>query len=244
VGDRKTEGGASALAAAYVRAESDANHAARVAALDALAKFPAAESRETLTKALNDREWAVRLAAARLLKQAGAAEAAPERPAPLRQDAAFFESDRLLHPAYTPHAYIQTRAGLIHLELNVVDAPFTTMAFVELARSGFFDGLKVHRLIPNFVIQAGDPRGDGEGGPGYAIRDELNTLPFVRGTLGMALDGRDTGGSQFFIALSPQPHLDGQYTVFGRVIEGWDVLDRVSLGDVIDRVLIRDGNEK
>ncbi|HXT71354.1 MAG TPA: HEAT repeat domain-containing protein [Vicinamibacterales bacterium] len=244
IGERRPEGGAAALAAAYVRGESDANHGARVAALDALAKYPAAESREPLTRALGDREWAVRLAAARLLRQGGVAEAAPVRPAPIRQDAAFFESDRLLRPAYTPHAYIQTRGGTIHLELNMVDAPFTTLAFIELARSGFFDGLKVHRLIPNFVIQAGDPRGDGEGGPGYAIRDELNTLPFVRGTLGMALDGRDTGGSQFFIALSPQPHLDGQYTVFGRVIEGWDLLDRVGLGDVIDRVLIRDGNER
>ncbi len=244
IGERRPEGGAAALAAAYSRGDSDSNHAARVAALEAAAKYPAAESRELLTGALGDREWAVRLAAARLLRQAGVTDAAPIRPAPIRQDAAFFESDRLLRPAYTPHAYIQTRAGLIHLELNVVDAPFTTMAFIELARSGFFDGLKVHRLIPNFVIQAGDPRGDGEGGPGYAIRDELNPIPFVRGTLGMALDGRDTGGSQFFIALSPQPHLDGQYTVFGRVIEGWDVLDRLSLGDVIDRVIIRDGNEK
>ena len=88
--------------------------------------------------------------------------------------------------------------------------------------------------MPNFVIQAGDPRGDGEGGPGYTIRDELSPLPFVRGTVGMALAGRDTGGSQFFITLSPQPHLDGQYTVFGRVVNGLDLLDRMSLWDVID----------
>jgi len=234
-------GGAAALAAAYTRGESDANHAARVAALDASLKFPLAEARPTLMKALEDREWAVRLAAARFLKQAGVADAAPARPAPVRQDAGFFESERLLHPAYTPHVYIQTRAGRIHLELNMIDAPFTSLAFVELARSGFFNGLKVHRLIPNFVIQAGDPRGDGEGGPGYAIRDELSPLPFVRGSLGMALDGRDTGGSQFFITLSPQPHLDGQYTVFGRVIDGWDVLDRVAAGDVIESVIVRDG---
>jgi cyclophilin family peptidyl-prolyl cis-trans isomerase len=243
VGERLPQGGGAALAAAYLRGDSDANHSARVAALEALAKYPPAESQETMVKALGDREWAVRLAAARLLRAAGARDAAPARPAPIRQDAAFFESNRLLRPAYTPHAYIQTRLGTIQLELNVIDAPLTTLAFIELARSGFFDGLKIHRLIPNFVLQAGDPRGDGEGGPGYAIRDELNMLPFVRGTVGMALDGRDTGGSQFFITLSPQPHLDGLYTVFGRVIAGWDVLDRVSLGDVIDHVLIRDGSE-
>ncbi len=243
IGERRPEGGAAALAAAYARGESDANHAARVAALQALAKYPAVDAHPPLTRALSDREWAVRLAAARLLRQGGVSGADAVRPAPVRQDAAFFESERLLRPAYTPHAYIETRAGTIHLELNMVDAPFTTLAFIELARAGFFDGLRVHRLIPNFVIQAGDPRGDGQGGPGYAIRDELNTLPFVRGTLGIALDGRDTGGSQFFITLSPQPHLDAQYTVFGRVIGGWDVLDRVSLGDVIDRVVIRDGTE-
>ena len=73
------------------------------------------------------------------------------------------------------------------------------MSFVELARAGFFNGVRVHRLVPNFVIQAGDPRGDGEGGPGYTIRDEFNPLPYVRGTVGMALAGKDTGGSQFFI---------------------------------------------
>ena len=96
----------------------------------------------------------------------------------------------------------------------------------------------MHRLIPNFVIQAGDPRGDGEGGPGYTIRDELGTLPFVRGTVGMALGGPETGGSQFFITLSPQPHLDGRYTVFGRVVRGLgSARSGVDLGDVIDRVL-------
>ena len=102
-------------------------------------------------------------------------------------------------------------------------------------------GCRVHRLIPNFVIQAGDPRGDGEGGPGYSIRDERSPAPFLRGTLGMALDGPDTGGSQFFITLSPQPHLDGQFTVFGAVIGGWEVLDEVSRWDVIVRIQILDG---
>ena len=82
--------------------------------------------------------------------------------------------------------------------------------------------MRVHRVVPNFVVQAGDPRGDGEGGPGYTMRDELSPLPYVRGTVGMALDWRDTGGSQFFITLSPQPHLDAKYTVFGRVVNGMD----------------------
>jgi cyclophilin family peptidyl-prolyl cis-trans isomerase len=88
------------------------------------------------------------------------------------------------------------------------------------------------------VVQDGDPRGDGEGGPGYTIRDELNERPYLRGTVGMALDWKDTGGSQFFITHAPQPHLDGGYTVFGRVTEGQEVIDRLARGDRIVSVTI------
>jgi cyclophilin family peptidyl-prolyl cis-trans isomerase len=88
-------------------------------------------------------------------------------------------------------------------------------------------------VVPNFVIQDGDPRGDGSGGPGYAIRDEINPLRYLRGTLGMALSGPDTGGSQYFITHSPQPHLDGGYTVFGRVTADMDAVDRVTQEDPI-----------
>ena len=95
--------------------------------------------------------------------------------------------------------------------------------------------------MPNFVVQDGDPRGDGEGGPGYTIRDELNERPFVRGTVGMALSWQDTGGSQFFITHSPQPHLDARYTAFGHVVNGMDVVDRIQQGDVIQRVRVWDG---
>jgi cyclophilin family peptidyl-prolyl cis-trans isomerase len=91
------------------------------------------------------------------------------------------------------------------------------------------------------VIQDGDPRGDGGGGPGYTIRDELNERPYLRGAVGMALDGPDTGGSQFFITHSPQPHLDAKYTVFGRVVKGMDVVDRIQQLDVIQRVRVWDG---
>jgi cyclophilin family peptidyl-prolyl cis-trans isomerase len=113
--------------------------------------------------------------------------------------------------------------------------------FVALARRGFFNGIAIHRVVPDFVVQDGDPRGDGEGGPGYTIRDEINMRPYLRGTLGMALDWEDTGGSQFFITHSPQPHLDGRYTVFGHVVEGMDVVDRMVQGDVVRRVRIWDG---
>ena len=95
--------------------------------------------------------------------------------------------------------------------------------------------------MPDFVVQGGDPRGDGEGGPGYTIRDEINQRPYMRGTVGMALDWADTGGSQFFITHSPQPHLDGRYTVFGRVVAGMDVVDRLTQWDMIRSVRVWDG---
>ena len=111
--------------------------------------------------------------------------------------------------------------------------------YVSLARRGYFNGQHFHRVVPNFVVQGGDPRGDGSGGPGYAIRDELNRRRYVRGTLGMALSGPNTGGSQFFITHAPQPHLDGGYTVFGALLRGEDVLDRIVQGDRIVVVTIR-----
>ena len=129
-----------------------------------------------------------------------------------------------------------TRRGVIHLELYADEAPGTVRSFVALARRRFFDGLTFHRVVPNFVIQGGDPRGDGSGGPGYNIRCEINRHPYLPGAVGMALSGKDTGGSQFFITNSRQPHLDGRYTVFGRVLRGQEIVDSVLEGDEIVRV--------
>ena len=112
---------------------------------------------------------------------------------------------------------------------------------MTLARKGFYDGLTFHRVVPDFVVQSGDPRGDGQGGPGYTIRDEINERPYLRGTVGMALDWAGTGGSQFFITYLPQPHLDARYTAFGRVVAGMEVVDRIEQWDVIRRVRIWDG---
>jgi len=241
MGDARPPGGAEKLVAAYARGASDATYSARVAALESLAKYGGDVARMTLRRALADPEWPVRTRAAALLASLGETDVMSITPAPIRQAPEFFESDRLLHPKYSPLAIIETARGTIEIELDVVSAPLSTASFVELARAGFFTGLKIHRLVPNFVAQAGDPRGDGEGGPGYTIRDELSPTPYVRGTVGMALDFKDTGGSQFFITLSPQPHLDGKYTVFGRVVKGLDVLDQLSQWDVIERVRIWDG---
>jgi cyclophilin family peptidyl-prolyl cis-trans isomerase len=139
------------------------------------------------------------------------------------------------------HIYIDTDKGTIQIELDVLDAPLTVRTFTDLARSGYFGGVAIHRVVPNFVVQDGDPRGDGEGGPGYTIRDELNQRPYLRGTVGMALDWADTGGSQFFITHSPQPHLDARYTVFGRVLSGMDVVDKLAQGDLIRGIRVWNG---
>ncbi len=132
---------------------------------------------------------------------------------------------------------IRTVRGVIRVELACPQAPLTCLNFLQLAGQGFFNGLTFHRVVPDFVVQAGDPRGDGAGGPGYDIRDEINPLRYERGTVGMALSGPDTGGSQFFIALAPQPHLDGGYTVFGRVTAGDEVLDQIQADDRIEQVV-------
>lgn len=123
--------------------------------------------------------------------------------------------------------------GTVELELFGPEAPLTVANFLRLVNRRYFDGMRFHRVVPNFVVQTGDPRGDGSGGPGGAIRDEINRRRYQQFIVGMALSGPDTGGSQWFITLSPQPHLDGTYTVFGRVNSGEPVLLRVTQGDLI-----------
>ncbi len=136
-------------------------------------------------------------------------------------------------------AFIKTNRGNIEIILYPQDAPLTVLNFVRLAKKGFFDRLAFHRVVPNFVIQGGDPRGDSWGSPGYAIRSEFNKRPFIRGSVGMASAGKDTEGCQFFITHSEQPHLDGRYTVFGQVVSNTDVVDAIEEGDVIELVTIR-----
>jgi cyclophilin family peptidyl-prolyl cis-trans isomerase len=135
-------------------------------------------------------------------------------------------------------ATIATTRGTIRVRFFGADAPLTVANFVQLARRRYYDGSLFHRVVPNFVAQDGDPRGDGSGGPGYAIRDELNRRWYDRGAVGMALSGPDTGGSQYFLTHSPQPHLDGHYTVFGHVVAGLDVLDAIVQGDRIVTITV------
>ncbi|MGQ0814189.1 MAG: peptidylprolyl isomerase [Gemmatimonadota bacterium] len=137
-----------------------------------------------------------------------------------------------------PRARITTAGGSFDIELLSADAPLTVDNFVTLVRQAYFNNGSWHRVVPNFVLQDGDPTGTGSGGPGYSIRDEINRVRYLRGIMGMALSGPDTGGSQWFITHSPQPHLDGGYTVFGRVISGMEVADRVIQDDPITSIEI------
>jgi cyclophilin family peptidyl-prolyl cis-trans isomerase len=242
IAEVKPPGGVEALREAYKIALPDVTYDARTAALDALAQYGGAEAIETLKQAVTDREWAVRVRAAERLDKldSGGDHRTRMRPAPGPAPAPY-DDKTLIAPDYSPHVFIETAKGTIEFELAVLDAPQTSRNFVALARKGYFNGLAIHRVVPNYVVQDGDARGDGSGGPGYTIRDELNERPFLRGTVGMALSWKDTGGSQFFITHSPQPHLDAKYTAFGHVVNGMEVVDRIQQGDVIQRIRVWDG---
>jgi len=231
---------------------------AQLAMLDAMAKINKAASLDTIYLALDAPDYLVRKKALELISDAdlnakfpGAANVARDARARhkdnvlpydpkngtklgqvLNNDADYLRALSRKNGALK--ATVTTEKGVFTIDLLPEDAPLTVDNFVKLARSNYFNGLEVHRVVPNFVMQDGDPRGDGNGGPGWSIRCEVNMIPYERGTLGMALSGKDTGGSQWFVTHSPQPHLDGGYTVFGRVNEtGMKVVDKIVRGDKI-----------
>lgn len=223
----------------YHRSLSDRDIDARLAfwafADSATRRGPLPDSVEARLRALpRPLDPLERMAAARLTRFSGWRDSlGTARPLVWYEDRARESADS------PPLLRITTDYGTLELELFAADAPLTVYNIVSLAGRRYFDGQSFHRVVPNFVVQMGDPRGDGSGGPGYAIRDEINPQRYGRGTLGMALSGPNTGGSQFFVTHSPQPHLDGGYTVFGQVLSGWDVLDRIAQGDRIVRVTVR-----
>ncbi len=242
-------GAAAPLLAAWRRGLGDGagELEARIAAVGALAAQKDDRAKAGLAEvAKADPVRAVRARAALALRELGAEAPDPgpeavERPALDYREAMAPFDPRPGVPLYTPRAFVRTRHGTIEIHLDVVEAPLTTASFVDLARRGFYDGLVFHRVEPGFVVQGGCPRGDGNGGPGYALRCEITRRPYGRGAVGMALSGKDTGGSQFFITLSPQPHLDGGFTLFGQVVAGMDAVDRIRPGDVIEQVEVWTG---
>jgi cyclophilin family peptidyl-prolyl cis-trans isomerase/HEAT repeat protein len=230
------------LVQAYGGAKGDSTYVARAAILAALNRLDPNAARPVLQEALTDADWALRVRAATLLREQGVTDTDDAiRPAAGGRQIDDPAWQAIVAPPFSPRAFIETDKGTIEIELTVLDAPLTVANFITLARKGFYNGLAIHRVVPDFVVQDGDPRGDGEGGPGYTIRDELNQRPYLRGTVGMALDWEDTGGSQFFITHSPAPHLDARYTVFGQVVSGMEVVDRIVPWDIVRTVRIRDG---
>ncbi len=149
-----------------------------------------------------------------------------------------------IDPKGSYRATIKTNRGDIVIELSAEHAPKTVNNFVTLAKDGFYDGVAFHRVIPNFMVQGGDPTGTGRGGPGYKFEDETRGNPLRHnspGILSMANAGPNTNGSQFFITHGPTPHLDGIHTVFGKVVEGQDVVDAIRQGDQMESVTISEG---
>ena len=140
-------------------------------------------------------------------------------------------------------AFIKTAKGDLVLELYPKDAPVTVNSFVSLVRKGFYNGLTFHRIVPNFVVQGGDPKGDGTGGPGYQFQNEISQRRHITGTLSMAHSSApNSNGSQFFICLEPQPSLDGSYSVFGQLTQGMDVLKKLVIGDKMTEVTITEND--
>ncbi len=233
----------------------DKSDDAQMAILSALVKLNKEQSTESLKLALNAPNHLVRQRAATLIKQNDLSKEFPNvakefiraRPYDAKTGTKLgqvlnTEADYVraaMRKNGNVKAVLTTDKGRFTIDLLPEDAPLTVDNFIKLARKNYFNGLQVHRVVPNFVMQDGDPLGNGSGGPGWSIRCEMNTVAFERGAVGMALSGKDTGGSQWFVTHSPQPHLDGGYTVFGRVNEAdMKIVDSIVRGDIILKVEI------
>lgn len=229
-----------ALVAAFARTANDSLNDAALSILVALGKQKSAAANDAIKTALDSRDYLVRQRAVALLKANGAGDFSAKIGTiqTKNTDADYLRA--LGRAGRKVRAVVTTTKGSFTMELLPEAAPLTVDNFVQLAQRSFFNGTTIHRVVPNFVIQDGDPRGDGNGGPAnHQIRCEINEVPYDRAAVGMALSGKDTGGSQWFVTHSPQPHLDGGYTVFGRVVLGMNVVDNIVRGDVIRSIVIR-----
>lgn len=227
-----------ALIAALPRALGDGMNDAALAIVGALQPQTAPEAADALRQAMMSGNYLIRQRAADALRtRSGGVEAPSAGLAETRDRRAIYQR-AIARSSRQVQAVVTTEKGVITLDLLPGDAPLTVDNFIELALLKHFDGLTFHRIVSNFVVQGGDPRGDGSGGPEYQIRCEINMVPHDTGVLSMALSGKDTGGSQVFITHSPQPHLDGGYTVFGRVVSGQDVIDSLVRTDRITSMAI------
>jgi cyclophilin family peptidyl-prolyl cis-trans isomerase/HEAT repeat protein len=217
---------------------------AALAILEALEKQKSATANKAIKTALDSTDHLIRRKAVAVLKDNSAGDFS-ERSGKVETRNTRADYQRALaRIGKQVRATVNTSSGSFVIEFLPGEAPLTVDNFVMLASKGYFNGQTVPRVVPNFVIQTGDPRGDQNGGPGYAIRCEINQTTYDRGAVGMALSGKDTGGSQWFVTHSPQPHLDGGYTVFGRVIAGMDVVDKIVRGDIIRSITVSESTPR
>jgi cyclophilin family peptidyl-prolyl cis-trans isomerase/HEAT repeat protein len=207
------------------------HHEERSVLVGLLAKL---ESRAYLERLTQDPDVLVREQASRHL-----GKPLPERRATGLPPESFYQ-ENLTRYSPRPRVKLTTSKGVIEVVLDLAEAPLNVWNFLALVTTGYYDGLTYHRVVPGFVSQGGDPRRDGYGGPGYMVRCEVGLAPYERGTVGVALAGRDTGGSQFFVTYGPAHHLEGGYTVLGKVASGMDVLDRMLPGDGILKATLVD----
>lgn len=219
--------------------DKDLNDAA-LSILDALAKQKSSAANDAIKTGLDSSDHLIRRRAVALLKANGVGDFSDRISTVKTRNTEADYRRAIARIGKKVTANVLTSKGAFTIEFLPEAAPLTVDNFVQLARKGYFNGQAVPRVVPNFVIQTGDPRGDQNGGPGYQIRCEINEAPYERGAVGMALSGKDTGGSQWFVTHSPQPHLDGGYTVFGRVIRGMEVVDSIARGDTIVRVVVNE----
>jgi cyclophilin family peptidyl-prolyl cis-trans isomerase/HEAT repeat protein len=232
------EANAASLIQALPMAMKDQMNDAALSILDSLAKQKTAAANEAVKSALDSPDHLIRRRAVALLKTNGVGDFSARIGTVKTQNTMADYKRALDRIGSSTRATVATSKGSFVIEFLPADAPLTVDNFVRLAKRGYFNGQVVPRVVPNFVVQAGDPRGDQNGGPGYSIRCEINEIPYDRAAVGMALSGKDTGGSQWFVTHSPQPHLDGGYTVFGRVVSGMEVVDAVVRGDILRSVTI------
>ena len=229
-----------ALAAALARTPDDPLNDAALSIIDSLGKQKSAAANDAIKTALDSRDYLVRRRAIAALKASGAGDFTAKIGTVQTGNTDADYRRALSRLGRKVRALVTTTKGSFTMELLPEAAPLTVDNFVQLAQRSFFNGITIHRVVPNFVIQDGDPRGDGNGGPPqHQIRCEINEVPYERAAVGMALSGKDTGSSQWFVTHSPQPHLDGGYTVFGRVVLGMDVIDNIIRGDVIKSIVIK-----
>jgi peptidylprolyl isomerase len=220
----------------YTRLSSPNDTEAMQAILETLGKIGDEKVRPVLERALLDPDRTVARAAAASLKRITGEDYSGsllKTTEPVYKD---YDWRTLEGIAVNQRVHVRTERGTFTVQLFKEHAPFSVLSFTKLVKKELYKGLTFHRVVPNFVIQGGDPRGDGWGGPGYSIRSEWSTVNYERGSVGLASAGKDTEGCQFFVTHSPQPHLDGRYTIVGRVVQGMDVVDKIQIGDKITAI--------